>query len=111
MSDDVFDDLFERAKRANLDRLRATGLDVDNIDLNRLHELIRQSCGAHPDRDEIIAMMQQGMTFFVTPKGDELELLIGYHDDPALNQQGATPGWTTPLGTLALADIVRSPQG
>jgi hypothetical protein len=86
------------------------GLRSD-VDLDRLHEAVRNAMGSHPDRETIIDMMNRGAHFFVKPTGDDLELSVGYFDNPALNPPDAPHGHTQPLGLIPLELVLRRPQG
>ena len=66
-ADDV-ESILGRFQQSNLEQLHAAGVDVDQVDFERLHELIRQAVGSHPDRDEIIDLMRQAMYLFIVPR-------------------------------------------
>jgi len=84
---------------------------VSDVDLDRLQEVIRNAVGNHPDREIIIDMMNSGAHFFVKPMGDDLELSVGYFDNPALNPPDAPHGYTQALGPIPLELVLRRPQG
>jgi hypothetical protein len=109
-ADDV-ESILGRFRQSNLEQLHAAGVDVDQVDFERLQKLIRHAVGSHPDRDAIIDLMRQAMHLFIVPQGDQFELRIGYFDDPALNPPGAVAGQYQTLGWLAVADVMRPPQG
>jgi hypothetical protein len=43
--------------------------------------------------------------------GDEFELNVGYFEDPASNPPGAPAGKAWTAGNIAVADVLRRPQG
>jgi hypothetical protein len=71
------------------------------LDLDRLHELISIAVAAHRQRDLLVAMMKWPHRFYVEPRGDEFELRL----------VSLESGKHVTLGSLAVADIVRKPQG
>jgi hypothetical protein len=85
-------------------------LDTD-VDLDRLREAIRLAVGSHPDRDNIVELMQAGAHFFIEPLGEDVELRVGFFADPALNPPGAPAGRSQPLGLLPVSHVRRRPEG
>jgi hypothetical protein len=110
MSEFDAEKFFEDFDQAQLDRLRAAAGGAE-VDVDRLHDVIINAIGSHPDREVIIELLAEGMHPFVKPTGDDFELSIGYFDHQSLNPPGAEAGKGVLLGMIPLGIVLQRPQG
>jgi hypothetical protein len=85
------------------------------VDPNRLRPVLERALEHvdehHPLRGEIRELCRTGATLFIGPDaaGDQLELRLGFPDDPA--HWPKAHGRSMPLCQLPLAEILSRPQG
>jgi hypothetical protein len=83
-----------------------------DIDVERLKEVNIHAVAAHPDRDNIVELMERGAHFFIKPLPDDaFTLSIGFFDDPALNPPDTPTGKTWEIGEIEMSHVRRRPQG